>query len=381
MATDQPHEVPPQTAPDRPAESDPINDPIGEQAMQKWDAAMDRLNAENLLALRQEQAILTGQGNYDGAAELEKQVALIPLSEEIKANLEGFLAGDMDKPDGQAPTPDASPSGEDPGALRAPLGDQGGHAFTVRTPFPGSEQARQADPPVFTDLGSAADLVPESERVDNPHPLPMGWITAKDAPPPPDRRDKPPEDPDAATAAWNDQGYPGYPGKDDWHNITAFEPGTLLVQAARVENGVLAPSDSAYFTGIEQLKASGLDATYYNMGSQVGARNGVYREGVAVYRVTQRLDGVAEGTASANGQHGKGGDGQYYTRGTDCPHAVTPQHNSTLTNAPPGEVYFEPVPWGEVKGELGIDRPDIPDDATFIPMTHTSSPLNPLRGQ
>lgn len=379
MSTDRPTEAPPPPPPDRPGSSgDPINEPIAEQAMQKWDDGMDKLNAENLIALRNQQDILRSQGNDEGAAELEKQVARIPLSDDIKADPQAYLDRTAGPRNGSPPPPSdtapptSSPSPNHDSALTPPperpalTDDAAGRAFTVRTPYPRPTGEAPAGAVPYQDLGRASELVPASERVDNPHPLPMGYV---DHGPhiPTDPADKPPASLDPATAARDDQGYYPYVRKDlDWHNGPPLNAGDYLVQTAtRDENGDLVLRSSSYFTDLDALSRSAGDAWSYGTAEQVGARNGQYPEAVVVYRVTGRIDGVARATATENDQFGPGGGTQYYLRGTDNT-AVNPNNSGDL---------LEPVTYSEVKDRLGFEA-DIPDDATFIPLTHTSSPMN-----
>lgn len=154
MSTDQPTELPPPADP--PRQPDPVSDPIGEQAMQKWDAGMDRLNAENLIALRQQQVILRDQGNDEGAAALEAQVARIPLSDEIKADPRGFLDSQDTPSNPVAPpvsdvrteaalTTSGSNGGGDSGIRQEPLGDVN-YSYVKREPVVATNWTKDRPP-------------------------------------------------------------------------------------------------------------------------------------------------------------------------------------------------------------------------------------------
>lgn len=163
MSSDRPTEAAPPPPPDQPDSRDPINEPIGEQAMQKWDEGMDKLNAENLIALRNQQDILRSQGNDEGAAELEKQVARIPLSDEIKADPQAYLDGTAaQRPQNEAAT-ETSPTRESPSTARLGLDDAARVSYVARTPvnadFEPAADGKPAD--AWQQLtGEAAEHVP-----------------------------------------------------------------------------------------------------------------------------------------------------------------------------------------------------------------------------
>jgi hypothetical protein len=59
--------------------------------MDKWESAEDRMMAENIISIRQEAEILRQQGNDQGAADLEEFIGKLPVSDDIKADPQGYL--------------------------------------------------------------------------------------------------------------------------------------------------------------------------------------------------------------------------------------------------------------------------------------------------
>jgi hypothetical protein len=59
--------------------------------MEKWEAAEDRLMAENIVANRKEAEILRLQGNFEGVQQIEDSIAKLPVSDDIKADPQGYL--------------------------------------------------------------------------------------------------------------------------------------------------------------------------------------------------------------------------------------------------------------------------------------------------
>ncbi|MQS16074.1 hypothetical protein F7Q99_28495 [Streptomyces kaniharaensis] len=58
-----------------------------------WESAEDRSMAEIIVAARQEQDILREQGNMQGAEDIEKAIAGLPVSDAIKEDAQGYLDG------------------------------------------------------------------------------------------------------------------------------------------------------------------------------------------------------------------------------------------------------------------------------------------------
>lgn len=72
-------------------------------AMAAWDAGMDRVNAESIVALRSEQVVLREQGNEAGVEAIDTFIAKVPVSDEIRNDPGGYL----DRQNAADPTPPA----------------------------------------------------------------------------------------------------------------------------------------------------------------------------------------------------------------------------------------------------------------------------------
>jgi hypothetical protein len=59
--------------------------------MERWDDSMDKLNAENLLHMREQQRILREQGNAEGVAQLEDLIHKVPVTDAIRDDPQGYL--------------------------------------------------------------------------------------------------------------------------------------------------------------------------------------------------------------------------------------------------------------------------------------------------
>ncbi len=88
--------------------------------MERWEAAEDRLMAENIVANRKEAEILRQQGNFEGAQQIEDSIAKLPVSDEIKADPEGYLGYDQSPVSPDAGT-DMVSSGLEDDALLTPM--------------------------------------------------------------------------------------------------------------------------------------------------------------------------------------------------------------------------------------------------------------------
>jgi hypothetical protein len=93
--------------------------------MEEWEAAEDRLMAENIVANRQEAEILRQQGNFEGAQQIEDFIAELPVSDEIKADTQAYLDSLHQRSDQSPASPDAgtgtSSSGLDGDAPLTPM--------------------------------------------------------------------------------------------------------------------------------------------------------------------------------------------------------------------------------------------------------------------
>jgi DNA/RNA non-specific endonuclease len=87
----------------------PVSSPPGGDApltpMEKWEAAEDRMMAENIVANRHEAEILRQQGNFEGAQQIEDSIAKLPVSDDIKADPQGYLDSLQDHRERSPDTP------------------------------------------------------------------------------------------------------------------------------------------------------------------------------------------------------------------------------------------------------------------------------------
>jgi hypothetical protein len=230
-----------------------------------------------------------------------------------------------------------------------------GNAVLIRTPFPkkpgGEVPARMTYDVVMT---TAAELFPDGERAAEAHPIPLGRVEHADPP-------TTPEASDPSQAAREAQGTTNYPGRDHgWTNLE-LNPGFLLVQGSTHGDN----SPSGFFTDIQTLIQSGLDANALNRSLQVGAWHGQYRDSVTVYRLNATvLASEAAGRITENVQNGAGGGTEYYLRRDDV---KAFKEAGTL----------ESVPFRELKSLLGLDhRVDIADETDELPLANTKSPVD-----
>ncbi len=104
----------------------------------------------------------------------------------------------------------------------------------------------------------------------------------------------------SAARAW--QGSEKYPGVDVWDDAV-LPKGTVLVAGS--------PGHAGFFTTVDALHASTLDAGALFGSMQVASRAGVYRPGVTLFEVIEDAP-VALGKALANPHHGAGGAEQVF---------------------------------------------------------------------
>lgn len=104
----------------------------------------------------------------------------------------------------------------------------------------------------------------------------------------------------SAARAW--QGSGKYPGVDVWDDAV-LPKGTVLVAGS--------PGHAGFFTTVDALHASTLDAGALFGSMQVASRAGIYRPGVTLFEVVEDAP-VAIGKALANPHHGAGGAEQVF---------------------------------------------------------------------
>lgn len=154
--------------------------------MDRWEAAEDRIMAENIIANRQQQEILRGQGNDAAADAMEESLQKLPVSDEIKADPQGYLDGATDNKNAAGPgdelelfTPmersqisanrkmaeDIITSRNHQAILRGQgefAAAEGIEAFNDRLPL---SDAIKQNPEKYLDLPPAVDLPPLADRL------------------------------------------------------------------------------------------------------------------------------------------------------------------------------------------------------------------------
>ncbi|NLK62111.1 MAG: hypothetical protein GX287_01545 [Fusobacteria bacterium] len=128
------------------------------------------------------------------------------------------------------------------------------------------------------------------------------------------------ENPSKEAVAW--QGYDAFVGMDNYRN-EVLKAGTILVK--------MEPSNSGYFTTLEEYRKQNLNSNIISKGLQLQPwekEEGVYlyRSYVSIWKLTKDVE-VAIGETAANKDYGKGGITQIYIAGYD---GKNPENNKAI---------------------------------------------------
>ena len=117
-------------------------------AMQRWEAAEDRLMSDNISALRQEQDILRAQGNAEGVQELEDSISRFPVQDESRT----------ESSTEQNPESSGSEVGKTGGE------DDGWDGYSIVAPYESERIERDAPVNLDDDFFLSRDFGEEEER-------------------------------------------------------------------------------------------------------------------------------------------------------------------------------------------------------------------------